>query len=249
MTTKPLFEPYKNYHQSNLIKDWEQLIKMDRDYIVKLNEQWKIIDQENENNMALRRIVVEKGMEDIQKIMRQYGIDPVTYNEKLEKKFDPWFKKNIKDVLQNYLFEACPDFPKLRSFQTKIVNNIELKNIKTPIDVVELYDNLTEQYKNKLEQTNKNEEIFQRYVQYAIDNRINIYGLDKDQVISFIEEKAKEKYVMANFYKGKSLYFDECNECDEYLFGEYRCECGNRRVNFEIEGNIIDGFYYSLYGY
>lgn len=247
MTTKPLFEPYKNYHQCNLIKDWEQLIKMTREDIIKLNEQWKIIDQENENNMTLRRTVVEKGIEDIQKIMRQYGIDPVTYNEKLEKKFDSWFKKNIKDVLHNYLFESCPDFPKLRSFQTKTVNNVELKNIKTPIDIVELYDNLTEQYKNKLEQTNKDEELFQQYIQYAIDNRINIYGLDKDQVISFIEEKAK-KEEMEDLFDGEIICFDEC-ECQKYVVGNDRCECGNRRVGVEVEGNIIEGFYYSVYVY
>ena len=61
-----------------------------------------------------------------------------------------------------------------------------------------------------------------------------------EELIRYISDKEETGYI--NSMNGMELNFDQCGECDSWIVGEHRCSCGNRRVDLEISGNIVDGF-------
>lgn len=70
-------------------------------------------------------------------------------------------------------------------------------------------------------------------------------GID---IISLVEEKAEELWVKENYPEGTEMS-GGCQECDTWNVGDYRCSCGNRRVQLTVEGNFYDGFYAYAEGY
>ena len=65
---------------------------------------------------------------------------------------------------------------------------------------------------------------------------------DNEKLIQDVSEKAENKYIQENFPEGTELNIDCCDHCDTWIVGEKRCSCENRRMYFEIDGNLLDGF-------
>ena len=236
---------YKKFPKRELIDQWDKLLKMNREEVVILEEEWKSIDQENRE--LYRKLYEEKinKIEEITKFLMANGIDPYKYKNLIKKNgYQPWYQKNIIDVISKKFPYYNSGIPTVHMVQ-KEVDGIKLSNNKSPTSLVELYDNITWQYNSRIKQKNKTNKLLIKSIEYATKHNINIEDLTTDQIIYVVDEHAKEKYLEENLPNGTEIYLKHaCSECDTYTMGEHRCSCGNRRIDIVVEGNILEGFYY-----
>lgn len=81
------------------------------------------------------------------------------------------------------------------------------------------------------------------YEQYAKKHKIEVAGTFKD-LVEACEEHAQKVYMAENCVDGETETIDCCGECDSYIIGQHRCECGNVRIGLEIEGDLNSGYYH-----
>ena len=60
--------------------------------------------------------------------------------------------------------------------------------------------------------------------------------------------KAAKVWLEENYKKGKIVPIDCCDDCDEYVIGENKCSCGNKRIEYYATGNV-DDFHLVVEGY
>lgn len=236
---------YKSFPKRELINEWDKLLKMSREEVCILLDEWKLIDQENKE--VSKKSYEEKNnkIEEISKFLISKGIDPYKYKGILTKNgYQSWFHKNIVDVISKKYPYYSSGVPVAHS-NRKEVNGIELYCNQSPTTIVELYDMISRQYNSKIQEKNKSNKLLIKSIEYANLHNINIEDLNTDQIIYTVNEHAKEKYVEENLPDGTEIYLKHgCDECSTYIMGERRCSCGNRRIDVIVEGDIIEGFYY-----
>ena len=239
---------YKPYPQANLIREWDKLIKLKKEEVVDLYEQWKEIKVENDK---IQKKLIDEKFEKISEtvdFLKSKGIDVYKYKTKgffKEKNgYQAWFKKNIADVISNKYPYYSSDIPTAHMTTVK-VDGIELYNNQSPTNIVELYDRVTWQYNSKKRELEKIDKLLIESVKYAAEHGIDIDDLSHKDIISTVDEFAKSEYLKENVPDGTEVYLKHgCYECSTYIMGEHRCSCGNRRVYIEVEGNIIEGYYH-----
>jgi len=238
---------YKYFPQSNLIRDWGELLKLNREEVASLYEQWKEI--EKENGEVAKQLYEKRSLklQEAENAMKALGIDVFKYKGTIIKQkngYQAWFKKNVADVIFSKYTPNRPSMP--YAHPTKVVvNGIELYNNQSPTNLVELYDKIAHQYQYKRKELDKNNKLLIKSVEYATANGIDIEGLESKDIICIVEEVAKDKYLKEEFPNGTEVYLKHgCDECSTYIMGERRCSCGNRRISIVVEGDLINGFYH-----
>lgn len=237
---------YKKFPNQELVREWDKLLKMSREEICAIYEEWKSIEKENE---AVRKNLTEERnnkLKEIADYMKSVGIEIYKYKRDRYTKngYQPWYAKNIVEVISKKYPYYSISFPTAHMAE-KVVNGINLHCNKSPTNIVELYDTITNQYNRKIKEKENNNKLLIKSIEYATLNNINIENRSTDQIINIVNEHAKEKYLKENLPDGTEVYLKHaCYECDTYIMGERRCSCGNRRIDIIIEGNIVDGFYY-----
>jgi hypothetical protein len=239
---------YKAFPQANLIREWDKLLKLSKEEVVALYEQWKDIEKENrETNTKMYNEKNEK-INEVAKYLKSTGIDPYKYKVKGFFKetsgFQAWFKKNIADEISKkypYYHNTMP-----YGHPTKVtVNGVELWNNQSPTTIVELHEKITWQYNSKIREVQKVDKLLVKSIEYATKNGINIEDFEPKDVISIVSEHAKDQYLKEECPDGTEVYLKHaCYECSTYTMGERRCSCGNRRISISVEGDLIDGFYH-----
>lgn len=236
---------YKPFPKRELINEWNKLLKMNQEEVCALYEQWKLIDKENQE--ISKKLYEEKNnkIEEISKFLISKGIDPYKYKNILKRNgYQTWYQNNIVKVISDKYPYYSYGLPNAHPGK-KEVNGIELYCNKSPTTIVELYDMITRQYNNKMNEKNKNNKLLIKSIEYATLHNIDIEDLTSDQIISTVCEYAKDEYLKENVPNGTEVYLKHaCNECNTYIMGERRCSCGNRRIDIIVEGDIIEGFYY-----
>ena len=187
-------------------------------------------------------------IKEVAEYLKTQNIDVYKYKTKglfHEKKgYQTWFKNNVVDVISKKYPYYSPCIPSAHTSE-KIVDGIRLYNNQSPTNIVELYDKITNQYKQGKATVNKNNKLLIKSIEYANEHNIEIDDLPTDYIIKRVEEYAKEKWLNENVPNGTEIYLKHaCSECSTYIMGERRCSCGNRRISIVVEGNILEGFYY-----
>jgi hypothetical protein len=239
---------YKPFPQANLIREWDKLLKLKREEVVKLYEEWKEIEKENkEINTKMYHEKFDKINEEAT-YLKSAGIDPYKYKTKgffKEKSgYQTWFQKNIADEISKkypYYQHTLP-----YAHMTEVtVNGVKLWNNQSPTTIVELYDRITHQYNSKIREVNKNDKLLVKSIEYAAKHDIDIEELSPKQIIDYVNGVAKNNYLKEEIPDGSEVYLKHgCDECSTYIMGERRCSCGNRRISIVVEGDLIEGFYY-----
>jgi hypothetical protein len=125
------------------------------------------------------------------------------------------------------------------------LDGVRLSNNKSPTQLTELHSNLVAQYKHKMNELNKANKLLIKSIEYATQHSIDIEDLDTKSIIRTVEEHAIEAYREEHIPDGTEIRLkSECYECNVYIVGNHRCECGNRRIGVTVEGSILDGFYH-----
>lgn len=239
---------YKRFPKAELVREWDKLLKLSREEIVNLLEEWKRIDEENreiyKRNIEERKERIDK----IVNVLEEQGIDPRKYKKKgffKEKNgYQAWFKNNVVEpIVKKY-----PNY--YGSIPTPGMDKVEvdgcvLWNNKSPIDIVELYDKIKHQYEEHQRKVRKNNILLVRSIEFASKHNIDIEGLEPNDIIALVHEEAVKQYKEEQLPVGTEIYLKHlCDNCSSYFVGERRCSCGNRRIQIIVEGNIIDGFYH-----
>jgi ribosomal protein L21 len=239
---------YKSFPQANLIREWDKLLKLSKDEVVALYEQWKEIHKENEEKY--RKLNAEKfeKIHEVSDFLKSKGIDVYKYKTrsifKEKNGYQAWFSKNIVDVISRkypYYHNSIPT-----AHMTNVeVDGVNLYNNSSPTNLVELYDRITWQYNSKIKEVKKVDKLLVKSIEYATKYNIDIDDLQHKDIIDIVSEHAKEEYLKENVPTGSEVYLKhECYECSTYMMGEHRCSCGNRRIYVTVEGDLIEGFYH-----
>lgn len=238
---------YKRYRNKNVIRDWEQLIKMDREDVEALQEEWESVYENNKELSNKTREERDRKIKEVEETLREQGVEVMRYSSHIIRKplgYFAWFKKNVVDVISRKYPVRIFDVP-VAERESKEVLGVMVTNNKRYSNVVELYDTITRAYKRGMERVRKDSELLVRSIDFAREHNIEIDGLFNVDIIKKVDEVAKEVYREEEVPVGTELYLDhECYECDTYIVGERRCRCGNRRIYIEIEGDILDGYYH-----
>lgn len=244
---------FKEYENARLINNWEELLKKNKEYIVSLEEEWERIYEENKELARENREKVQEEIEKIVKTLNESGVDVHKYKRvgfiKEVSGFKAWFKNNVVHELEKKYPTDYPSIP--RAFMDeKEVNGVLLYNNVSPVSLVELYDRISRQYKEELRKQKKNSELFIKSMEYAIKNKMDIEGMDEEDIVKTVHERAKEDFISNELSEGTEIYLNhECDFCTKYIMGEGRCSCGNRRIGISVEGNIVEGFIYYTEAY
>lgn len=239
---------YKQFPKANLIREWGELIKLTKEEVVELYDQWKEIHKENQETSKVVHEERTQKLKEISDILQSNGIDIYKYKRSgfIPQKigYQAWYKKNIADAIEAkypYYHQSIP----VAHMGEKEVNGVKLYNNQSPTSMVELHDRITRQYNLKIKEVNKADKLLVKSIEYATKHNVDIEELLPKQIINVVNEYAKNKYLEKNLPDGTEVYLKhECYECSTYIMGEHRCSCGNRRIGVTVEGNILEGFDY-----
>jgi hypothetical protein len=239
---------YKLFPKRELLKDWEKLLKCTRKEVEELLNEWKEIDKENlEKYKELNKEKSEKLLE-MQEFMVSKGIEIFKYKKKgffTEKNgFLPWYKKNVVDEITKKYPYYSSGVPYIH-MESKEVNGVDLYNNQSPTDILQLFDRITHQYKIGISKLNKSNKLLIKSIEYASKFEIDIDELNTKEIIEVVGEEAKRRYLEEELPEGSEVHLKHaCYECNSYIVGERRCSCGNRRIDIQVEGDLLEGFYH-----
>lgn len=239
---------YKSFPQSNLIREWDKLIKMSKEDVEKLYEEWKLIQKENEETS--KRVYTEKNakLQEVYDYLKSQGIDGYKYKKSgyftQKNGYQAWYQKNIVDPISNKYPYNRSSMP-YAHMDKRDVNGIEVYNNQSPTNIVELHERVTWQYNMKKREANKVDKLLIKSIEYAASNNIDIEDYSSEDIISTVHHVAREKFLEENCPSGTEIYLKHaCSECSTYIMGEHRCSCGNRRISIQVDGDLISGFDY-----
>lgn len=236
---------YKKYPRAGLIKDWATLITLPREEVVALQEEWDVIEKENDQ---IGKDNYQKKNEEVNEVisfMRTKGIQVLKYKKNLKPNgYVAWFNKNVVEEIHARYPYCNQSYPFIHQ-DSQVVNGVTLSNNQSPTRLVQCYDRLVHQYKQEKAKLDKKNSLLVASVLYASKHDIEVIGLSDKEIVTIVNEHAVEEYLKKEVPDGTEVDLNgECDECDTYTQGERRCECGNRRISITVEGNIVDGFYY-----
>jgi hypothetical protein len=240
--------PYKPFPNANLIREWDKLLKLSREEVVELYDQWKEIHKQNEEKS--KQVYEERTtkLKEVSDFLKSVGIDVYKYKRSgfipQKSGYQAWYKKNVVDVISDKYPSYRNSIPTAH-IATVEVNGVTLSNNQSPTNIVELYDEISRQYKSKIKEMQKVDKLLIESIEYAIKHEIDIEDLSPKEIISIVDEHAKNKYLEENVPDGTEVYLKhECYECNTYIMGERRCSCGNRRISIIVEGDLLEGYYH-----
>lgn len=244
MKAKKLLE----YPKKDLLVNWEKLSSLPRIEVEELQKEWYAIYQENKQITEENLVQKEIHLQAIVKSFKDAGVEIYKYKKlkwKTEKNgYVGWFNTNVIKELDKQYGIFTPSMPKFVTV-AKTINAIRV-DLGFASTLLEGYDAIVAQ----LKPVKKENKLLDASIAYAEKNNVDISGLTDVQIIDKIDELAKEKYLEENCPTGTQVHLSgECGECDTYIVGERRCECGNRRISIEVDGSILEGFYFYPEGY
>lgn len=238
---------YKGFRKAEVIRDWNALIKLSRDEVVALQEEWTEVHKSNSAiSLELNKEKHAK-VETTAKGLHAQGIEPYKYSKGRVRKlmgYQAWFQKNVADVISAKYPSYHQSIPVAHS-DKKVIEGIEVSNNQSPTNVVELYDRIKAQVVRGVEELKKTDKLLIKSIEYASANSIDIGGLTPRDIIKTVDDVAKELYLEKEVPDGTEIYLKhECYDCSTYTMGEHRCSCGNRRIGITVEGNLLEGYCY-----
>ena len=143
-------------------------------------------------------------------------------------------KKNMRvKLLQGYVVPSFRDIP-----------NYLIGNCGSGITVIEYWRKMKEKEKLDIEKSERVNKEFIKAVQIATVKYPDLLNacLGNLELVNAVTEKEKMEFE-SKVQEGTEYDCGGCDECGTWYYGSHRCDCGNRRVSFCIDGDLINGFY------
>ena len=242
------------YKNKDLLSDWEKLSKLSREKVVAIEKEWNEVYKQNKEFAAENSKMKEEIIAGIIDKMKESGIEVYKYKKtkyKTEKNgYVAWFNTNVVKSIENTYKTLVPSVPKF-TYVKKPVNGVSVTLPSNVLYLLEGYDEIVKQLSavngSKKKETNPT---LLAALAYAKENEVDIEGLSDVKIIYKINEVAGEKYLEKECPKGTEVSLDgECDYCEEYVVGDARCSCGNRRISIEVDGDFMTGFFWYPTGY
>lgn len=239
---------YKTFTSSDVVTNWEKLIKMTSSEVIELFDEWV---ETEKSNKGISNIMFQERTSKVEEAiayMKSIGIDVYKYKKSgiipTKNGYQAWFKTNVADKIALQYPSNNRTMP-YAQMGSKEVDGVTLSNNQSPINIVDLHGRLVHQYNSKKSQVDKTDKLLVKAITYATLHEIDIDDLTPKQIIMVVDEQAKENYLKENVPVGTELHLkNECNECSSFTRGEHRCSCGNVRIQITVEGDLIDGYYH-----
>lgn len=240
-------QKYKAFTQSTLLTDWNTLLKMSREEVVKIQESWEEIHRENKELSLEQKISNSKKVKAVVDILESLELDVHKYKTqrgiRVKNGYQAWFQNNVVKDIEKSSPEYTRSIPSVHRHE-EVVNGIPLKVDKS-LNLIQLYDYLATTYKKEKERADKSNKLLIKSVEYAKEHGINIDNLSTEAIIHVVQDAAVDHYLEENVPDGSEIELKhECYDCSTFIVGDYRCSCGNRRIGITVEGNVLEGFYH-----
>lgn len=219
----------------------ESILDIPMDIIKRFETFW---EQESENNRIKQDHNIklyDEAVIQLENLFENMGMLYYKTNRNGKKTGEYKEFKAMRESLRKK-FNVYNGYEKPRGYSVKVGDNV-IRNGRSPYTLSDLVTQGLQYKKSiKKKEEKENKELVEA-IKLATKENINIEGMSNDTIIANVTEYAKEKHVNDTYKEGDYVTFDQCQECDSWTVGEDRCECGNRRVYLEVEGDLVDGFY------
>lgn len=234
---------YLEYPKAHLYTNLKELIALSLDEVKSVQDEIDKVKLENEKIYSENKAEIDEFIENQIANFASMGIDVYKYKKtknKIERNgYIRWFATNIVDPLTNKWCKM-PLTPTAKS-SNEVDGNIVIHIAGTMTDLESVYLQAKYQYNDSI----KGDEKYTNSVKYAEEHDIEIpTDLDTELVWGYVNEIAMELYLECELPDGKEIWIDCCEECDRFVVGDHRCDCGNVRVSIEVDGDFEKGFYY-----
>jgi hypothetical protein len=234
------------------ILDGDALLKLTRDEALALSSKWDATEKINSSVMDHNAKMWQSTVDSFQLLFTSYGLKTVCTSRSSSKRISFINSKEAQTVLNSIRSAAGypsgwkPEKPHFHEVQWK-TGHAE-KEYVNHRSLAQLWD-AGKARLERYEQLNKNElQLFVRSVELAKEWGWNaaIFASDK-ALIEAVHEEAVRLHVAA--LQGQEVGSAGCDTCSTYVVGDRRCECGNRRQNVIVEGDVAKGLYHYVEAY
>lgn len=248
---------YKSFNNLDLLSKGnglERLFNMSESSVKALEEEWKEVLTYNLSIENELKVLLENELKEIVSVLDGKGIKVYQLkkiNRQLVTRYVNWFEKNIVSELKlKYPVLKNRELPK--SYVTKFsIKGKELTIVEKPRTLLETYTDMHKAYEKLVINENKLSKEFVKYTNYMKEHKLeflfnneDIEKINLNDLKRRINEHMGDKYLNEHYKDGDEVDLDhECDYCNTYIVGENRCDCGNRRIYIEVEGDVFDGFY------
>lgn len=236
-------DKYLEFPGKELISDWEKLIKLERKEVVELLREWEEIE---EINSKISKDNYKKKWEELDEIGSFLGKRGVSIRKKNGRGFLKWFEVNILSELDGEYPVYRDSLPVAHMWERE-VNGKLIKNNQSPTSLVEIYDKVKAQYREMVQYDKDKYDKLAKSIEFAVKRGIDVTGARKTDIVNLVDDILVRDYRKKELPEGTVLELNGgCDFCREYIVGEDRCSCGNRRIFVAVEGDIIQGYDYSI---
>ena len=240
ISSKDVLKYNNDYHKQQIIDLYESRIKEHE----KLN---KSINEINLYNTLIEQSFIEDMLANGVKESKIFKMKGKGFGPKRRNGYYAHWNKVIEDlksyVPRNYI--TIKRSNKVMIDMGEFTAHIDLDYKLSPNEMIEkFFKDAIEQIKF-VEDANKNkDEVFKKYIDYAKINHIEIpdFLISVKQIIEYIEEIAKEKYIDSIQGEEIDVAHGDGDSCVLEI-GEHRCQCGNNRYYIEVDGSAITEYY------
>jgi len=95
--------------------------------------------------------------------------------------------------------------------------------------------------KAEKEKASKDTELLKLAAAINLAKEFGIEYKDNDELLEKVNSAAQVKWISENYPYDTHLE-GGCQECESWSVGDPRCECGNRRIYLEVEGDFLTGY-------
>jgi len=217
---------------------WEKLIEMDSEEIQKLHNEWvaESLKYEEKNQAAkLNREIAKKEVIDL---FKKLGVPLYTARNETP----AWITNNIFGAINRKYQTYSTNIPSIGLCEG-YVHGVKIRVDRSPMYLMELYLYI----KNIIDNVNKNrKEIdhkFRLYFLKATELKIDTANLSNPEIMDKVDDLLKEEF-LSNIKEGDPYDLDDNHcECELWNFKSHRCSCGNRRIDWCVEGDFINGYF------
>lgn len=217
-----------------LDKNWKD---PSQEQLTQLKESLEALEVSQKNTLRSNKALFEEAKQILLQELQATGVLLRTKNGSLRKEH----QKTV-DALENtfnasYIKNANAriDFCYLEGKEISITRN--------PQGIVDGIQKFCNYKKHKEQQELKENKIYLKAVNLATKYNIDPASYtDSNKLIYDVTQKAQEEWRVEHHPDGSEMSFDAC-ECRRWSVGERRCDCGDRRVYLDIEGDLLSGFF------
>lgn len=218
----------------------EEVLKLTKEELQQIEANWKQTEEENrkiyKENYDNCQAVIKETMQYLRKLGYKTNKDGSLLKQ-------GGYYKGAQDIADAVRAKFKLNTPSKPTFsKIKVKGKVYSAN-SSPISLVDLVEHVRGQLKREEEARKQSDKKVKEAIRLAAELQLDVDELTVDQIVYEVNEVMKEKFIEDNYPEGTSVYLKHaCSECSEWVVGERRCTCGNRRIDLVVEGDFLSGF-------